>query len=349
MSTTPLPEEGEVTQPDRYDNEETSKPKIFVGGRKSKLAVIQSRYVANCLRDVHPGLTFPVIALSTLGDKVHNRPLYAFGGKALWTKELETLLLNHIEGFEQIDMIVHSLKDMPTQLPEGCILGAITKREDPRDALVMSTGSAYKSLKDLPDGSVVGTSSIRRSAQLKRRYPNLIFESVRGTVQTRIDKLDDPNTPYACIILAVAGMVRLGLEHRITSRLEPPDMYYAVGQGALGVEIRVGDEKVNQLVSRINHKPTSMCCLAERSLMRTLEGGCSVPIGVESNYKADEGLLTLSGIVVSVDGSEFVEGTVASVVYTDTDAEQAGKDLAADLIAKGAKKILDDIHLDQIN
>lgn len=345
----PTIDEIRKSRPDRYDNLiDEKKPKIFVGGRKSKLAVVQSRYVANCLRDVHPGLNFPVTAISTLGDKNYNKPLYSFGGKALWTKELETLLLNHVEGYEQLDMVVHSLKDMPTKLPEGCILGAITEREDPRDALLMKAGSDYKYLRDLPAGSVVGTSSIRRSAQLKRKYPDLIFESVRGTLGTRIDKLDDPASPYACIILAAAGLRRVGLEERITSYLESPEMYYAVGQGALGVEIRAGDDRVKKLVDRINHRPTSMCCLAERELMRALEGGCSVPIGVESNFDTVTSTLTITGVVVSVDGSEYAEGTVATQVFTDSDAERAGRELAEDLVAKGAKKILDEINLDRI-
>lgn len=336
------------SEADHYDEvADEKKPKIYVGGRKSQLAVVQSRWVANKLRDVHPGLNFPVRAVASYGDKNQDAALYTFGGKALWTRELEHLLLNKVECLE-VDLIVHSLKDMPTQLPEGCVLGAITEREDPRDALLMKSGSPYTHIRELPKGSVVGTSSIRRSAQLKRRYPDLIFESVRGTVGTRIEKLDDPEKPYACIILAAAGLRRLGLEGRITSYLESPDMYYAVGQGALGVEIRAGDDRVKKLVDRINHRPTSMCCLAERELMRYLEGGCSVPIGVESKFDAATSTLTITGLVVSVDGTEAAEGTVSTQVFTDSDAERAGRELAEDLIAKGAKKILDEIHLDRI-
>lgn len=335
--------------PERYDYEEEERPHVRVGGRKSKLAVIQSRHVANLLRDVHPGLSFPVLALSTLGDNVPNRPLYSFGGKALWTKELEVLLLHHVHGFDQLDMIVHSLKDMPTELPEGCELGAIPMRHDPRDAVCMRQGSPHTHLGDLPDGSVVGTSSIRRSAQLKRKFPNLRFESVRGNVQTRLSKCDDLEQPYEAIILAVAGLERLGLADRITSFLDAPDMYYAVGQGALGIEIRAGDERVKKLVSRIDHHPSRMRCISERSLMRTLEGGCSVPIGVKSEFEAESSMLSLTGIVVSVDGKEAVEGSVAGECFCDEDANQIGKDLAADLIAKGASKILNEIHLDRID
>lgn len=338
---------GRLGTPDRYDFDGYGAP-IRVGGRKSKLAVIQSRYVADRLRDVHPGLTFPVWALSTLGDNVQNRPLYSFGGKALWTKELELLLLAKVPNFDQLDIIVHSLKDMPTSLPEGCELGAIPERHDPHDALCMKQNTDWKTLEDLPAGSVVGTSSIRRQAQLRRKYPHLKFESVRGTVQTRLDKCDDPAQPYQAIVLAVAGLERLGLAHRITTILNGSDMYYAVGQGALGIEIREGDERIGALVKRIDHRPTHLRCRAERSLMHKLEGGCSVPIGVRSKYTAETSTLTLEAIVVSVDGSEAVEGMVSSIVYDYNGADDVGCDLAEDLKAKGAKKILDEINLDRI-
>lgn len=333
--------------PDKYDFEDAGAP-IRVGGRKSKLAVVQSRYVADKLRDVHPGLTFPVIALATLGDNVQNRPLYSFGGKALWTKELELLLLNRIPNFDQLDIIVHSLKDMPTSLPDGCDLGAIPERHDPYDALCMKSNSPYKTLEDLPPGTVIGTSSIRRQASLRRKYPHLFFESIRGNVQTRLSKCDDPEQPYQAVILAVAGLQRLGLEDRISCKLDGPGMYYAVGQGALGIEIRYGDERIGALVSRIDHRPTHIRCRAERSLMASLEGGCSVPIGVRTKYTAETAMLTLEAMVVSVDGSECVEGVVESIVYTYEDADEVGRDLAMDLKAKGAKRILDEIHLDQL-
>jgi len=339
------PSPSRLGTPDRYDFDDMGAP-IRVGGRKSKLAVIQSRMIADKLRDVHPGLTFPVLALSTLGDNVQNRPLYSFGGKALWTKELEVLLLNKVPNYDQLDIIVHSLKDMPTTLPDGCALGAIPERHDPRDALCMKQNTSWKTLEDLPAGSVIGTSSIRRQAQLRRLYPHLKFESVRGTVQTRLDKCDNPEQPYQAVVLAAAGLDRLNLSHRITSYLDGPHMYYAVGQGALGVEVRDGDQRINALVSRIDHRPTHLRCRAERSLMHTLEGGCSVPIGVRTKY--DSAKLTLEAMVISVDGTECVEGMVCSTVYSYEDADQVGRDLAEDLKAKGAKKILDAIQLDHI-
>lgn len=333
--------------PDKYDFDDVGAP-VRVGGRKSQLAVVQSRFIAECLRNVHPGLTFPVTALSTLGDNVPNKPLYSFGGKALWTKELEYLLMHQVPGFDQLDMIVHSLKDMPTELPEKCALGAIPERHDPRDVLCVSANLAYKSLEELPAGSVIGTSSIRRQAQLRRKYPHLQFESVRGTLQTRLRKCDDVETNYVGIILAAAGLERMNLTNRITQYLDGPDMYYAVGQGALGIEIRQGDKRIEALVSRIDHHPTHIRCRAERSLMRALEGGCSVPIGVRSSYVPESGLLTLEAIVVSVDGTESVEGTVSATVYQYDAADKVGVDLAQDLRARGAQKILEVINIDRI-
>lgn len=327
-----------------HSNDQT----ITVGGRKSILAVVQSKNIAGMLSSIHPDNSFPVVALSTLGDKVLSKPLYSFGGKSLWTKELETLLLHNIEDLPKLDLIVHSLKDMPTSLPDGCVLGAITKREDPRDALIMPTGSSAVTLSDLAPGSVVGTSSIRRSAQLKRNYPHLKFESIRGNVQTRLAKLDAPDSLFSCIILAVAGLNRLGLGERITSFLDAPDMYYAVGQGALGIEIRTGDKRIIKLLEDINDNETYLQCLAERSLMRTLEGGCSVPIGVRTRFTS-ENTMEFVALVVSVDGSEAVQETISATVTSAAEAEDLGKKLAHKLIENGAKDILDAIHPDSVH
>ncbi|ODQ67590.1 porphobilinogen deaminase [Nadsonia fulvescens var. elongata DSM 6958] len=335
-------------EPIHIDSGVQDRPRVHVGGRKSKLAVVQTKIVAAELQKVHPDLSFPVLAISTLGDQVQGRPLYAFGGKALWTKELETLLLeeNPTHEDEHLDMIVHSLKDMPTSLPEGCILGAILKREDPRDALVMKAGSPHKLLRDLPPNAIVGTSSIRRSAQLKKNYPHLQFESVRGNVITRLAKLDATESPYACLILAVAGLVRLGLGYRITSHLQAPDMYHAVGQGALGIECRANDQHTLDILKPITDKTATITCLAERALMRTLEGGCSVPIGVESAYNLETKVLFLEGVVISVDGQTHVQQKIERVVESEEEADSVGRDLAQLLIKCGAKDILDEIHQD---
>ncbi|AET39901.1 hydroxymethylbilane synthase Ecym_5122 [Eremothecium cymbalariae DBVPG len=317
---------------------------IKVAGRRSKLAVIQSEQVKGMIESEFPEYRCTVLALQTLGDQIQSKPLYSFGGKALWTKELEDLLYEDKEN--SIDLIVHSLKDMPTLLPDGFELGAITKRVDPSDCIVMAVDSPYKCLADLPEGSVVGTSSIRRSAQLKRKFPKLQFESVRGNIQTRLKKLDDPETEFVCIVLATAGLLRLGLEYRITERFDSSTMYHAVGQGALGIETRTNDTFLRPILDRIADRDSTICCLSERSLMRTLNGGCSVPIGVESEF--DEGIstLTLKGIVVSVDGSEAVEDSISLVIEDDKeDAVRCGRLLAEKLIANGAQKLLDEIHL----
>ncbi|SCU95583.1 LANO_0E10770g1_1 [Lachancea nothofagi CBS 11611] len=321
---------------------------VKIGGRKSKLAVIQSHDVKALIEDAFPQYNCTVRALKTLGDQVQSKPLYSFGGKAVWTKELEDLLYEK-DKEKRIDLIVHSLKDMPTSLPEGFEIGGITKRVDPSDCLIMAKGSPYKNLDDLPDGSVVGTSSIRRSAQLRRKYPKLKFESVRGNIETRLSKLDDPVTPFSCIVLASAGLLRVKLQHRITQRLDSSVMYHAVGQGALGIEIRSKDPWVTSILEKINDKETTICCLAERSLMRTLEGGCSVPIGVESRYDDVTKTLSLKGVVVSVDGSEAVEDEISMVIEDmRQDSIICGQQLAQSMIKKGAKTILDHINLDKV-
>ncbi|KAK6458569.1 porphobilinogen deaminase, dipyromethane cofactor binding domain-containing protein [Scheffersomyces xylosifermentans] len=322
---------------------------VQIGGRKSKLAVVQSEIVKAKIESAFPQLNCSILALSTLGDKIQSKPLYSFGGKSLWTKELEILLLDSIDEFPKLDLIVHSLKDMPTNLPEEFELGCVLKREDPRDALVMRTGSPYKKLDDLPAGSVVGTSSIRRSSQLIKNYPHLKFDSIRGNVQTRLGKLDDIDSQFECIILASAGLIRLGLGDRVTEYLNAPHMYYAVGQGALGVEIRKGDTKIKSILSKIEHFPSSLCCYAERSLMRYLEGGCSVPIGVHTTYDESSQILKFEGIIVSPDGIKFVEDEVEGTVETLQEAEALGIQLGDRLIAKGAKEILESIDFNRIN
>lgn len=322
---------------------------IQIGGRKSKLAVIQLEIVKAQIEHHHANLNCSVLALLTLGDKIQNKPLYSFGGKSLWTKELEILLLEAVEEYPKLDLIVHSLKDMPTNLPDEFELGCILEREDPRDALIMKKGLTYKLLADLPKGAVVGTSSIRRSAQLLKNYPHLRFQDVRGNIYTRLSKLDDPESPYECLILAAAGLIRLGLEDRIDVALDAPEMYHAVGQGALGVEIRRDDLVIQQVLSKLEHKPSSLRCTAERSLMRVLEGGCSVPLGVQTRYNEETQQLDFKGIIVSPNGEEYVEGEVEGFVSNKAEAEELGEQLAEVLIAKGGKDILNSINYEKIN
>lgn len=237
---------------------------------------------------------------------------------------------------------------MPTLIPSTCALGGVLPREDPRDVLVVKPGLPYKSLADLPAGSVVGTSSIRRTAQLALKYPHLKVESVRGNIDTRLAKLDAEDGPFQCIILAAAGLLRLGLGDRITQYLDSKNggLLYAVGQGAIGIEIRSDDDTVLAMLNKIRHKETFLEVLAERSLLRVLEGGCSAPLGVESEWiKDSEGKtkLRMRSIVVSVDGTQSSQVELDSVVESPAAAEAFGLEVAKELIAQGAGAILQDI------
>lgn len=318
---------------------------IHIGTRKSALAVIQANLILEALKKARPDAQYEVHAMSTMGDKNQVTPLHDFGAKSLWTHELEAGLL---EG--RLDLIVHCLKDMPTQLPAKCTLGCITEREDPRDAVVMKASLGYKTLAELPPGSVVGTSSVRRSAQVKRKYPHLKFKDVRGNLGTRLGKLDAVDGEYSCLILAAAGLIRVGSGHRITQLLDSKTpgggLLHAVGQGALAIEIREGDERVADLLKDLAHPGSTLAGLAERSLMRALEGGCSVPIGVETSW-VEEGKLLMKAIVVSLDGTESVEAERLDEILTEEGAEEFGLTLAQDLVERGAAKILDAINLNR--
>ncbi|EGN94082.1 hypothetical protein SERLA73DRAFT_96894 [Serpula lacrymans var. lacrymans S7.3] len=330
---------------------EKSGPRAFIlASRASKLAQIQTNLVRDALETTFPSLSFDTSFMTTEGDKNQSQALYLIGGKALWTKELEVALKDNA-----VDMLVHSLKDVPTILPEGCEIGAILERENPVDSLVVRQGIPYKSLGELPDGSVVGTSSVRRVAQLRRSFPKLIFQDVRGNLNTRLAKLDAPDGPYVAIILAKAGLVRLGMGDRVTADITAPTLYHAVSQGALAIEIRSNDRQAQELCKAIIHPETQLKCMAERALLRELEGGCSVPVGVGSSVtdvEKDEGVvkravLRLTGCVTSIDGLTHVENSVTELVTSTLQAEAAGVKLAKILINTGAKAILDDITLDR--
>ncbi|SJL05341.1 related to Porphobilinogen deaminase [Armillaria ostoyae] len=321
--------------------------KYVLASRASQLAQIQTNMALAALEALSPPSdspkpTFTTSFMATAGDKNQSQALFLMGGKALWTKELEVALKER-----DVDMLVHSFKDVPTVLPEGCIIGAIMEREDPVDSLVIKKGKedAWKTLDDLPAGSVVGTSSVRRVAQLKRKFPKLKFLDVRGNLNTRLAKLDAEDGPYAALILAKSGMVRLGMGHRITADLTPPTLFHAVSQGALAIEIRGDDTEALKLCEAITHKETQIRCLAERACLRVLEGGCSVPVGVNSTF--EDGTLTLTGCVTSLDGSEHVEHTLKEPVSSVVEAEAVGERLAKILVGSGAGKILDDINLDR--
>jgi len=337
--------------------------RIVLASRASQLAQIQTHIVLDTLKTAFPDREFGTSFMSTQGDKDLSRALYLLGGKSLWTKELEVALLNG-----EVDMLVHSLKDVPTALPDGCALGAILEREYGEDSLVVkkgyttADGGTVRTLDDLPAGAVIGTSSVRRVAQLKRRYPDLVFKDVRGNLQTRFAKLDDPDGPYTSLILAKAGLLRLGFGDRVTSDIVPPTLFHAVGQGALAVEIRADDAEARTLCDALTHWQTSWRCLAERACLRVLEGGCSVPVGVHSelvpNPKASPAAeggggdvstarLRLVGTITAVDGQRHVEQEIEREVKSAEEAEELGAQVARLLIEAGGREILDDVAKDR--
>ncbi len=304
---------------------------IRIGSRKSQLALVQTHWVQEQLQKVFPDITFEVHSMSTQGDKILDVALAKIGDKGLFTKELEVGMLS-----QEIDFAVHSLKDLPTRLPEGLALAAITERENPADALVVHEKHKDKQIDTLPEGAVIGTSSLRRLAQLRHHFPHFTFKDIRGNLNTRMAKLDAGE--YDGIILAVAGLERLGMSDRIHQILPKEISLHAVGQGALGIECRADDSEVISLLKAIEHPQTRDRCLAERAFLRELEGGCQVPIGVNTDLDGDN--LTLSGIVASVDGKNMVKDTVTG---SASDAEQLGIELAQLLRQEGAQEILEKI------
>ncbi len=297
---------------------------IRIGTRKSKLALWQTNFVSDLLRRHYPGITVAHDHVTTKGDRVLDRPLAKIGDKGLFTQELEDRLLSG-----EIDMAVHSLKDLPTHLPDGLMIGAILARVSPDDVLVSGSG---KTLAQLPAGARIGTSSVRRIAQLLRFRPDLKPVDIRGNVDTRLAKLDDGL--YDALILAQAGLTRLGSASRITEILDH-DWYYAVGQGALAIEIAGRRDDVKALLEPLQDHATTAMVEAERAFLRLLEGGCQVPVGVRTSVEDDR--LTLHGIIVSLDGSQsFLDSHAGPVA----DADRIGRELGETLVARGAEAIL---------
>lgn len=304
---------------------------IRIGSRKSQLALVQTHWVQEQLQKAFPDRTFEVHTMSTQGDKILDVALAKIGDKGLFTKELELGMVHH-----EIDFAVHSLKDLPTRLPEGLVLGCVTEREDPADALVVHEKHKDKDLASLPEGAVIGTSSLRRLAQLRHHFPHLSFKDVRGNLNTRLAKLDAGE--YDALILAVAGLQRLGMGDRIHQAIPAEVSLHAVGQGALGIECRGDDTEVLELLKSLQHQPTADRCYAERAFLRELEGGCQVPIGVNTVLEGDT--LTVTGLVASLDGQTLVKDVVSGPA---TEAERLGTDLAHRLREQGAQEILDEI------
>jgi hydroxymethylbilane synthase len=302
-----------------------------IGSRQSQLALVQTHWVQRELQKHYPDREFPVITMTTQGDKILDVALAKIGDKGLFTKELEQALLRR-----EVDLVVHSLKDLPTQMPDGLALGAITEREEPRDALVLHPRWQGTPLASLPPGTVIGTSSLRRLAQLRFHFPHLAFKDIRGNLNTRLQKLDAGD--YDGLILAVAGLRRLGWGERVSEVLEAEISLYAVGQGALGLQCRSDDPRVLALLQGLHHSETALRCTAERAFLRALEGGCQVPIGVHSEFTGQE--LTLTGAVLSLDGQQRVSGVRSGTVTGQGDAIALGETLAQDLRARGATAIL---------
>ncbi|WP_353931915.1 hydroxymethylbilane synthase [Okeanomitos corallinicola TIOX110] len=304
---------------------------IRIGSRKSQLALVQTYWVKEQLQKSYPDINFEVHTMSTQGDKILDVALAKIGDKGLFTKELELGMIN-----QEVDFAVHSLKDLPTNLPEGLTLATITERENPADAVVFHEKYKGQTLETLPEGAVIGTSSLRRLAQLRHKFPHFNFKDVRGNLNTRMAKLDAGE--YDALILAVAGLERLGMGDRIHQILSAEVSLHAVGQGALGIECRADDAELITILKAIEHTQTRDRCLAERSFLRSLEGGCQVPIGVNTEISGDN--LTLTGIVASVDGQQMVKNTVTGLAK---DAEKLGIELATNLRQQGATEILEKI------
>ncbi len=304
---------------------------VRIASRKSQLALVQTYWVQEELQKHFPEITFEVQTMSTQGDKILDVALAKIGDKGLFTKELEVGMLNG-----DSDIAVHSLKDLPTRLPAGLMLGCVTEREDPADALVVHEKHKDQQLDTLPEGAIVGTSSLRRLAQLRHHYPHLQFKDIRGNLNTRLQKLDDGE--YDAIILAVAGLTRLKMSDRIHQIIPSSISLHAVGQGALGIECREGDEDILEIIKVLEHAPTAQRCYAERAFLRELEGGCQVPIGVNTVINGDQ--LTLTGMVASLDGKRLIKDTVTG---NATDAEVLGIQLAHKLKDQGAQEILNEI------
>ncbi len=309
----------------------SSQRTIRIGSRKSQLALVQTYWVQEQLQKAFPDRTFEVHTMSTQGDKILDVALAKIGDKGLFTKELEVGMISN-----EIDFAVHSLKDLPTRLPEGLVLGCVPERENPADALVLHEKHKDKQLATLPAGAVIGTSSLRRLAQLRHHYPHLTFKDVRGNLNTRLAKLDAGE--YDALILAVAGLHRLGMGDRIHQVIPADISLHAVGQGALGIECRADDAEVLELLKALEHLPTAQRCYAERAFLRELEGGCQVPIGVNTVLEGDS--LTLTGIVASLDGQRLVKDTITGPA---ADADRLGTELAKSLRQQGAQDILDEI------
>jgi len=302
---------------------------LRIATRSSPLALWQAEEVSRRLHELYPELDIQLVKMKTKGDKILDAPLAKVGGKGLFVKELEAGILAG-----KADIAVHSMKDVPVEFPEGLSLALIMQREDPRDAFV---SNKHASLRDLPAGAVVGTSSLRRQTQIREKFPALKLDWLRGNVNTRLKKLDDGE--YDAIILAAAGLKRLEFEQRIRSYLEPEDSLPAIGQGAIGIETRSDDEAVKQLISPLADKDTTLRVQAERAMNETLNGGCQVPLAGYAVLEGDQ--IYLRGLVGEPDGSRVLRAEIRGAA---SNATELGVRLAQNLLDQGAGEILASLH-----
>ncbi|SFB79288.1 hydroxymethylbilane synthase [Cupriavidus sp. OV038] len=302
--------------------------KLVIASRESRLAMWQAEHVRAALQQYYPSCDVSILGMTTRGDQILDKSLSKVGGKGLFVKELEVAMA---EG--RADLAVHSLKDVPMELPAGFTLTAVMEREDPRDALV---SSHFASLDEMPPGTVVGTSSLRREAALRTRYAHLVIKPLRGNLDTRLRKLDAGE--FGAIILAAAGLKRLGLGERIRALIEPEASLPAAGQGALGIEIRSDRPELAAWLAPLNHTPTLLAVSAERAVSRRLGGSCQVPLGAHARWRGDA--LQLDAFVALPDGSRDIRAHAARAVDTLEAAEQLGASVAGDLLARGADDVL---------
>lgn len=302
---------------------------VKIATRKSPLALWQANWIKGRLEELNPGIEVELVKIVTKGDKILDVPLAQVGGKGLFVKEIEDALLDG-----RADLAVHSMKDVPTEFPPGLHLGAITKREDPRDAWFSRDG---RGLMEMPKGAKIGTSSLRRKVQLKASRPDLVFEDLRGNVDTRLRKLEEGQ--YDAIVLAAAGVKRLGVADKVTTYIGPDKMLPAVGQGAVGIECRVDDPETNALIAPLKDRDTEVAVRAERAFLATLEGGCQVPIASYATVDGDN--MLLKGLVGSLDGETIITGERTGKAV---DAVALGKSLGEEVLSKGAKAILDEVY-----
>jgi hydroxymethylbilane synthase len=308
---------------------QTELTELRIATRSSPLAMWQAEEVSRQLTALYPQLKVSLLQMKTRGDKLLDAPLAKVGGKGLFVKELEVGILDGVA-----DIAVHSMKDVPVNFPEGLELGLIMQREDPRDAFV---SNRYASLEDMPEGALVGTSSLRRQTQIRARYPHLEIDWLRGNVNTRLRKLDEGQ--FDAIILASAGLIRLGFEERIKAPIEPEVCLPAIGQGVLGIETRCNDSVVGQLLAPLGDAATTTLVTAERAFNKTLNGGCQVPIAGHAIFEDDQ--VYLRGLVGEPDGSVVLQ---ADIRGSSDEAENLGISLAQTLIGRGADKILASIQ-----